>query len=645
MSHNIRFNSTSLPVADLSPPESSHTPPVMGAQPEVEQASGGGFQVFPLNAAGKGTGNISDSSSVAGHSGGIALSIVIVIGICFLVLNVCACAGVFYQRDRVRFKEILLQRQYKVRSADQADPTLAAQAGQASLVSQRVDDDDVEGSANCMKGGLPHQVSTSTMDPHTKVSQWMAQEITVERCPTPPIEQRNRLAKPALAKLGGSDRYDPRLCETEDVAMFPLLTKSNKASDIRGLVPVTEEVGVDHPKTGRNVSAPEFYRTVEKESKATGPDGRADSAQTTSRTSTGRRKPRTKSQLSLQRSITKRDVAVGGSDDEGDYQANDVVGESPAGEERRLSSSAYATLDTTTIRRLNLPKVLPDLPFQDVPAGATISSKRTNAPSNSSSPIYTIPSGGLGTCVDSGERHASKNRPHQRQSESPLTSTGSDAKQQLQGRRQYLGNPIAVAGEASVAASTGASTAGEESATTSSAAVVKTNLPQTLVVAPHPRAMTARRATGQHNNVTTAAPLAEPEPCLVIRPGPARQQQPRAAAAGGGSDCDETDSSAARDVVQLRHQTNKQGQGASRPASRNSRSWYAQYSQSFISQSVDQQEESDATNETWFDSSRPALNNETLVESRQKPLTNAAAQRRPLPRNCTSSHLARISVY
>ena len=110
--------------------------------------------------------------------------------------------------------------------------------------------------------------------------------------------------------------------------------------------------------------------------------------------------------------------------------------------------------------------------------------------------------------------------------------------------------------------------------------------------------MTVRRATGQHNNVTTAAPLAEPEPCLVIRPGPARQQQPRAAAAGGGSDCDETDSSAARDVVQLRHQTNKQGQGASRPASRNSRSWYAQYSQSFISQSVDQQEESDATNET-----------------------------------------------
>lgn len=599
--------SRASPTADSSPsePESSHTPPVMGAQPEVDQ-SGGGFQVFPFNPT-KGSGNTSKSDgSVAGHSGGIALSIVIVIGICFLVLNVCACAGVFYQRDRVRFKEILLQRQYKVRPADYdkdhpASTAQAGAAGQASLVSQRADEDDIEGSANCMQSGLPHQASTSTMDPHTKVSQWMAQEITVERCPTPPSidQQRNRLTKPALAKLGGSDRYDPRLCETEDLAtvMFPQLTKSSKASDIHGLVPVKEEA-VDHQKQpGRNVSAPEFHHKVivEKESKATGPDGPANSVSSAGNTTTsrtGRRKPRSKSQLSLQRSITKRDVAVGGDDDDGDCNYRVTLGEedptpnSFGEDERRLSTSAYATMDT--IRRLNLPKVLPDLPHQDVPTGAlVVSTKRANAnPSSGSTPIYATPSDAR---VDSDERLASTNR---RWRQSLVEPPDSEAKQQLHpARRQYSDVSTAEAGG--------------DSAGSPSSAVVKTNLPhQTLVLAPHPRAAgggttttTSRTtSTGPHYNAT--APLAEPEPCFVVRPGPRHHHRP-AGTAAGGSDYDETDSSTAgpADVV-LRRPKQQQSVGVggtTRPANRNSRSWYAQYSQSFISQSVDQ--ESDA-NET-----------------------------------------------
>jgi hypothetical protein len=84
------------------PDSSSQSPPaVMGAQPEIyQQSSLGGFQLFPIGPMTKGAcGDSSrpdESRNVAPQTGGIALSIVIVFGICFVVLNVCACAGVFF---------------------------------------------------------------------------------------------------------------------------------------------------------------------------------------------------------------------------------------------------------------------------------------------------------------------------------------------------------------------------------------------------------------------------------------------------------------------------------------------------------------------------------------------------------------------
>ncbi|XP_057369903.1 neuroligin-4, X-linked-like isoform X2 [Daphnia carinata] len=594
------------------PDSSSHSPSaVMGAQPEVDQQPSGGFQFFPSGPVKGDRGNSSrteDGRDVATQTGGIALSIVIVIGICFLVLNVCACAGVFYQRDRVRFKEILLQRQYKLRSGNQGEdrpaPTSGAQAPAAAretlLALHRVEEDftELDGSGNGMEIGFPHQASTSTMDPHTKVSQWMAQEVTIERCPTPPVN--NRLTKPPQDKLGGSDRYDSRGCDSEDSAsaLFPLLTKSAKTSDIYGLLPVQEENTAGEKqriKTGQSsdlVSQTHDNGSFLKfgdlghvgESSPPFADS-ASSARTVSRSSMGRRKARSKSQLGSQRSITtKRDVAVGDDEDDGSYRV------ALDNEEDRRSSAVYGCGTMDTIRRLNLPKVLPDLPLQDVPAGATASSSVpfTMGKSNLSnialpdrSPPYTIPHAGLQTSVDSVERSALLNK-NQCQAGGPPSASAppySDVKKQSKSRRKQPDNvPSTMSSEAVCTLSSPTST------------IVKTNLPQTVVVAPHPRATVAHSSTA--NRSVTPSSTQQPEPCLVVRPGPRQPTITMTRSHGGNnyeSVANDTESPSATGDVVLRRPRQQEASTSSRPASRNSRSWYAQYSQSFISQSIDQE--------------------------------------------------------
>lgn len=564
--NSLTTDSSSPDIApDSSSSSSSSSPPhLMGAQPEVDQRSTThSFHILPsLGPANNGGNGSTNSSSDVEQSGGIALSIVIVIGICFLVLNVCACAGVFYQRDRVRFKEMLLQRQYKLRPANLNTGTASnAQAtggaGHASLASRRIDEDEIEGLAG-MHSGLPHQASTSTMDPHTKVSQWIAQEISVEHCPTPPPQsdqqERNRLNKPTTSKLGGSDRYDPRDCKVDDPTslLFPQLTKSSKASDIYGLVPVKEESGqVAQPKTSQKGHQ---KGTQSVESSLPFADA-SSSALTATRSTTGRhRKPRSKSQLSLQRSITKRDVAVG--DDDFDQELGNssyriIPNNNDGGpmsavfsEDERNRSSAYGYGTMDTIRRLNLPKVLPDLPHQD-------------APTDPLAPIYTTPYSPETTTNkrQSIDFDAKQRSCHYPGSESRADSVVYDRS-----------NPVACG----------------------SSSIVKTNLPQTLVLAPRPRATGPNKATKPTSLSSSHYNAPEPEPCLVIRPGPRSHHPPGTTG--------EVDPATKSDVVVLRRSNQRDAStGSSRPASRNSRSWYAQYSQSFISQSIDQ--ESD-TNET-----------------------------------------------
>lgn len=405
---------------------------------EVDQAPGvdRGFPVL-LQQGATTAGNSSDTSVPVGEQGSVALSIVIVIGICLLVVNVCACAGVFYQRDRSRFKEMLAQRQYKLRPASSTEPepktTTKADKTNKPSSSRAVTDEEFE--LEEMPSTLLHQPSTSTIDPHTKVSQWIAQEIS-DASSTPPRSHHLRPSRPDVTKFGGSDRYEASLAP-----LFPPLSKTAGASDICNLG-LSESGGCEQ--------------------------GQIRPALKSSTSRSSRRKARARSQTN---STLKRDVAVGGDDEDFPPEAGPFVrfvDDEAAGREN-------AAMDT--IRRLNLPKVLPDLPHQDA-----------GIPAEQTAPLMT----GAEDC-------------------------------------SALGSPAP--GNASL--------------------IVKGNFPHTLVLAPHPR-------TGL-STATKAPPpsSAEPEPCLIVRPGRRAQQATGERARSDAS-------------------------------SRNSRSWYAQYSQSFISQSIDQ---------------------------------------------------------
>lgn len=440
-------------------------------------------------------GNVSSSmDGEFGQNGSIALSIVVVIGICFLVLNVCACAGVFYQRDRVRFKETLLQRHYKLRPAGRSSPV---------ALSDNNDKDDTipmslfktsrgrnqynrsandEESADELPQSLPHQASTSTMDPHTKVSQWMAQEV---QPPSSHFQSRT--------VTNGTSESDLKCYDPSSVSKLSI--KSSKEPDSSILVTLKEE---KHLKDKESMKSSVTFASKKKSTATIGTDtdqpitciGPVNvPSSSLRRSSTARRKSRAKSHPS------RRDIGVGEDNvtkEEGDQ-------DSPSG----------GTMDT--IRRLNLPKVLPDLPSDQI------------------NTVYATP-------VDRQQRPPSQydvvNSP-------PLST------------------------------------------------IYKSNLPQKMVVAPHPRLARTIPTT----RVNTE-PVEEPE--LTVRPGP------RLETSSGYSSqvCSPQVGASGTDVVLRRP---KQSAGF-RPASnnsnssnRNSRSWYAQYSQSFISKSIDQEGEDAAT--------------------------------------------------
>jgi hypothetical protein len=157
-----------------------------------------------------------------GSSSSLAMSIVIVIGVCLLLVNLCAFAGLYYQRDRLKVQERLMKRRYedveprkdeelytsrrKDEENDGENKTAIKmnemkattknkknqQSGEETYEAVRSRGktlDGREGAVEEVDGGevsfkrwrLSRQCSASTMDPHTKVREWIAHEI-VQRC-------------------------------------------------------------------------------------------------------------------------------------------------------------------------------------------------------------------------------------------------------------------------------------------------------------------------------------------------------------------------------------------------------------------------------------------------------------------------------
>ena len=337
------------------PPSESMNKP-MGAEPETAPE----LHVRIITNSSSYNNN---NSNAAAMSSNVALSIVIVVGLSFLLLNMCAAAGVFYQRDRERFRQKLLRKNYKLRPASErmrrGKNENRADSSRAKSVEysarhlnghQETEAAELDGSDNCFES-LPHQ-STSTMDPHVKVSQWMAHEIA---------EHDSRLGQKTSNAVVASecDLYDPRNARSalssspfskEDDYQISCLAAFDRDRSSTSHIPLARCDFAKQMKDVPNefVTGDEMATTVLLDEVLL-----KTNISDVNRRSTGRRKARSKSQLSLRRSITKRDVAVGNDED-----VPENVEHVELAERDQRGSIIHM------FNRLHLPKVLPDLPNQ-----------------------------------------------------------------------------------------------------------------------------------------------------------------------------------------------------------------------------------------------------------------------------------------
>ncbi|XP_069701931.1 uncharacterized protein [Periplaneta americana] len=241
-----------------------------------------------------------------GSSSSMAMSIVIVIGVCLLLVNLCAFAGLYYQRDRLRVQERIMKKRYEdVETTNNDDgfmkkpstndecvniATLDAKAkrdlvkkkkGQHSgdelyeAVRSRdkaidnvenLDVDDDGGESSLKKWRLSRQCSASTMDPHTKVREWIAHEI-VQRCsprflrrtkfqaqqPTNcPILQKDNSFHTSIGKQSSTVILPAGNCETNPSS--PALSKPTTTTTLQRTKVKKVSVAVDATPAARSAS-------------------------------------------------------------------------------------------------------------------------------------------------------------------------------------------------------------------------------------------------------------------------------------------------------------------------------------------------------------------------------------------------------
>uniref|UniRef100_A0A1B6L0Q2 Carboxylesterase type B domain-containing protein n=1 Tax=Graphocephala atropunctata TaxID=36148 RepID=A0A1B6L0Q2_9HEMI len=166
----------------------------------------------------------------------VTLSIVIFVGISFLLVNLCAFIGLYYQRDKLKVRERIVNTRYRCVNVgtedDDVEDHYMKNDGQAAVVETGKDIKNAEiksilkssegiyeqvksGSVKTAsvgkagkRMGISRQASSSTVtiDPHTKVKEWIAQEI-VQRC----SPRFLRKGKKTELKAGSYDTYADQL--------------------------------------------------------------------------------------------------------------------------------------------------------------------------------------------------------------------------------------------------------------------------------------------------------------------------------------------------------------------------------------------------------------------------------------------------
>jgi len=242
-----------------------------------------------------------------GSSSSFAMSIVIVIGVCLLLVNLCAFAGLYYQRDRLKVQERLMKKRYedieprkdgelytsRRNDEENAGENITAiqmtelKANTKNKKNQQSGEDTYEAVRSRVKTldgregvieeadgressfkrwRLSRQCSASTMDPHTKVREWIAHEI-VHRC-SPRFLRRTKVQlqqqqtnRPVLQKDSSLDTSIDQLSSavmtTENLepnTSSPALSKPTTTTTLKRARVKKVSVAVDATPAGRGPS-------------------------------------------------------------------------------------------------------------------------------------------------------------------------------------------------------------------------------------------------------------------------------------------------------------------------------------------------------------------------------------------------------
>ncbi|XP_063224788.1 uncharacterized protein LOC134532300 [Bacillus rossius redtenbacheri] len=136
----------------------------------------------------------------------MAMGIVIVVGVVFLLVNLSACIALYYQTHRLKAQEDIIRRRYEDADEEEYGTRRRVLALEEAPRPKQEPNEPTEGVYEAVSGKkaqqseaditakrwrLSRQCSASTMDPHTKVREWIAHEI-VQRC-SPRFLRKTRL--------------------------------------------------------------------------------------------------------------------------------------------------------------------------------------------------------------------------------------------------------------------------------------------------------------------------------------------------------------------------------------------------------------------------------------------------------------------
>lgn len=209
----------------------------------------------------------------------VTLSIVIFVGISFLLVNMCAFIGLYYQRGKLRVRERLVNSRYRcvnVTSEDDdvEDRYMKSESQPAPLECSRdlknieiksilKSSDGIYEQVKAGSGktasigksgkrmGIVRQASSSTVtiDPHTKVKEWIAQEI-IQRC----SPRFMRKGKKNDLKTGSCDTYADHTDQTSNKTVDSNISKVGSLTTLSRQKAKKVSVAVDATPATRSAS-------------------------------------------------------------------------------------------------------------------------------------------------------------------------------------------------------------------------------------------------------------------------------------------------------------------------------------------------------------------------------------------------------